>query len=72
MIFITHDPGAISRVADRIIVMNSGRIVDQGDFHHILHHAKDPYTRMLVEKRLAVMDRYREILKKEGRRPCLN
>ena len=72
MIFITHDLGAISRVADRIIVMNSGRIVDQGDLHHILHHAKDPYTRMLVEKRLAVMDRYREILKKEGRRPCLN
>lgn len=72
MIFITHDLGAISRVADRMIVMNSGRIVDQGDFHHILHHAKDPYTRMLVEKRLAVMDRYREILKKEGRRPCLN
>ena len=72
MIFITHDLGAISRVADRIIVMNSGRIVDQGDFHHILRHAKDPYTRMLVEKRLAVMDRYREILKKEGRRPCLN
>ena len=72
MIFITHDLGAISKVADRIIVMNSGRIVDQGDFHHILHHAKDPYTRMLVEKRLAVMDRYREILKKEGRKTCLN
>ena len=72
MIFITHDLGAISKVADRIMVMNSGRIVDQGDFHHILHHAKDPYTRLLVEKRMAVMDRYREILKKEGRRPCLN
>ena len=52
--------------------MNRGQIVDRGDFHHILRHAKDPYTRMLVEKRLAVMDRYREILKKEGRRPCLN
>lgn len=72
MIFITHDLGAISKMADRIIVMNRGQIVDRGDFHHILHHAKDPYTRMLVEKRLAVMDRYREILKKEGRRPCLN
>ncbi len=72
MIFITHDLGAISKVADRIIVMNRGQIVDRGDFHHILRHAKDPYTRMLVEKRLAVMDRYREILKKEGRRPCLN
>ena len=72
MIFITHDLGAISRVADRIMVMNSGRIVDQGDFHHILHHAKDPYTRLLVEKRMAVMDRYRDILKREERKPCLN
>ena len=72
MIFITHDLGAISKVADRIMVMNSGRIVDQGDFHHILHHAKDPYTRLLVEKRMAVMDRYRDILKREERKPCLN
>ncbi len=72
MIFITHDLGAISKVADRIMVMNSGRIVDQGDFHHILHHAKDPYTRLLVEKRMAVMDRYRNILKREERKPCLN
>ena len=54
------------------MVMNSGRIVDQGDFHHILHHAKDPYTRLLVEKRMAVMDRYRDILKREERKPCLN
>lgn len=72
MIFITHDLGAISKVADRIMVMNSGRIVDQGDFHHILHHAKDPYTRLLVEKRMAVMDRYRDILKREERKSCLN
>lgn len=72
MIFITHDLGAISKVADRIMVMNSGRIVDQGDFHHILHYAKDPYTRLLVEKRMAVMDRYRDILKREERKPCLN
>lgn len=72
MIFITHDLGAISKVADRIMVMNSGQIVDQGDFHHILHHAKDPYTRLLVEKRMAVMDRYRDILKREERKPCLN
>ena len=72
MIFITHDLGAISKVADRIMVMNSGKIVDRGDFHHILHHAKDPYTRLLVEKCLAVMDRYREVLKREERKTCLN
>ena len=62
MLFITHDLGAISKVADRILVMNSGHVVDSGSFDHILRHADDPYTRMLVEKRSAVMRRYRQIL----------
>lgn len=59
MLFITHDLGAASRVADRLVVMNQGRIVDEGDFGHIINEAKDPYTRLLVEKRIAVMDQYR-------------
>ena len=62
MLFITHDLGAISKVADRILVMNSGHVVDSGSFDHILKHADDPYTRMLVEKRSAVMHRYHQIL----------
>ena len=59
MVFISHDLNAISKVADRIVVLNSGLVVDRGDFNHILHHAEDPYTRLLVEKRAAVMKRYR-------------
>ena len=62
MLFITHDLGAISKVADRILVMNSGQIVDSGDFEHIRNHAQDPYTRLLIEKRSAVMCHYRDIL----------
>lgn len=62
MVFISHDLNAISRVADRIVVLNQGRVVDRGDFYHILHHATDPYTKLLVEKRAAVMDRYRKVL----------
>ena len=62
MLFIIHDLGAISKVADRILVMNSGQIVDSGDFEHIRNHANDPYTRLLIEKRSAVMCHYRDIL----------
>ena len=62
MLFITHDLGAISKVADRILVMNRGQIVDSGDFEHIRNHANDPYTRLLIEKRSAVMCHYRDIL----------
>ena len=53
MLFITHDLGAISKVADRILVMNSGQIVDSGDFEHIRNHSQDPYPRFLIEKRSA-------------------
>ena len=68
MIFISHDLNAISRVADRIVVLNHGAVVDRGDFQHILHHAQDPYTKLLVEKRADVMRRYTAVLngKKEA------
>ena len=68
MIFISHDLNTISRVADRIVVLNHGAVVDRGDFRHILHHAQDPYTKLLVEKRADVMRRYTAVLngKKEA------
>ena len=66
LIFITHDLGAISTVADQLVVMNSGTIADRGSFSHILHHASDPYTRLLVEKRSAVMKKYRESIGHEN------
>lgn len=62
IIFISHDLNAISRVADRIVVLNHGAVVDRGDFQHILHHAQDPYTKLLVEKRADVMRRYTAVL----------
>lgn len=72
MLFITHDLGAISKVADHILVMNSGRVVDSGSFEHILTHANDSYTRMLVEKRSDVMRRYCQILHGKEKMECLN
>lgn len=62
MLFISHDLNAVSRIADKIVVLNQGRVVDQGDFHHIIHHAADPYTRLLIEKRTDVMRKYRRAL----------
>ena len=72
MLFITHDLGAISKVADHILVMNSGRVGDSGSFEHILTHANDSYTRMLVEKRSGVMRRYCQILHGKEKMECLN
>lgn len=48
MIFITHDIGVVQHVADRIIVMNKGRIVESGTCDEVLKHPKEEYTRYLM------------------------
>ncbi len=48
IIFITHDLGVISQIADDILVMYRGHVVEQGPAYDILHHPKEPYTRGLL------------------------
>lgn len=63
MVFITHDLGVANYIADRILVMNKGHIVDTGTFREIVDKAKDPYTQLLIEKKTAVMRRYEAVMK---------
>ena len=48
MIFITHDLGVISEIADDVIVMNKGVIVERGTAHDILNNPQHPYTKGLI------------------------
>lgn len=49
MIFITHDLGVVSRIADRIAVMYAGQIVETGTTREVLTDASHPYTRGLLD-----------------------
>lgn len=68
MLFITHDVSVISHIADEIIVLNKGKLVDRGPFSEILKNPKDPYTKLLIEKKLAVADHYKSVLAEGGAR----
>ena len=48
-LFVSHDLGAVERIADRIAVMQDGRIVEQGPRDAILDTPQHPYTRALLE-----------------------
>ncbi|MFN0276384.1 MAG: ABC transporter ATP-binding protein [Chitinophagales bacterium] len=48
IIFITHDLGVIAEVADRVLVMYKGKIVEQGNVIEIFENPKHPYTKSLL------------------------
>ena len=48
MLFITHDLGVIAQVADRVLVMNEGKIVESNDINNIFAAPQHPYTKMLL------------------------
>src|SRR5271170_6413687 len=48
VIFITHDMGVVAEVAERVLVMYRGEIVEQGSADAIFHAPRNPYTRALL------------------------
>ena len=48
VVLITHDMGVVADMADRIVVMQHGRIVEAGTADQIFNHAQHPYTQQLL------------------------
>ncbi|RIL05935.1 MAG: microcin ABC transporter ATP-binding protein [Proteobacteria bacterium] len=48
LLLITHDLGVVRKMADRVCVMNGGRIVEQGAVREIFESPQHPYTRHLI------------------------
>jgi peptide/nickel transport system ATP-binding protein len=48
VLFITHDFGVVSDIADRVVVMQLGRVVEQGPREEVLRRPREPYTKMLM------------------------
>lgn len=47
-LFITHDLAVVDMLADRIMVMHKGKIVEHGDADQIMQHPQNPYTQKLL------------------------
>ncbi|WP_202944697.1 ABC transporter ATP-binding protein [Desulforapulum autotrophicum] len=49
VIFITHDMGVVAELADRVVVMYKGRVVEENDVFSIFARPAHPYTRALLK-----------------------
>lgn len=49
VVFITHDLAIVERISDRVYVMKSGEVVEEGDTKEIFGSPKHDYTKMLLD-----------------------
>jgi peptide/nickel transport system ATP-binding protein len=61
IVFITHDLGVIADVADRVLVMYKGEIVEQGTVENLFKSPQHPYTKSLLACRPPLDDRLRRL-----------
>lgn len=71
ILFITHDLGVVAEMADEIIVMYAGNIMEKGTSHDIFLHPRHPYTRGLLNCIPKINKRENKLLTIEGTVPKL-
>lgn len=49
LLLITHDLGLVANIADRVVVLYAGEVVEQGSVSDVIRHPKHPYTRALID-----------------------
>ncbi len=60
VLFITHDFGVVAEIADRVIVMQNGRVVEAGTASQVLTAPEHPYTQMLISSVPSLVPKARE------------
>lgn len=71
LMLITHDLGVIARMAEQVVVMYAGRVVEYGPTAEVLHNPLHPYTQGLIASRPVPGERRRRLYSIPGQVPDL-
>lgn len=61
VLFVTHDLGVLAKLADNLIVMKNGEIVEKGSTHEIINSPKHEHTKYLIDTRRALMNKFKKV-----------
>ncbi|MDP6922914.1 MAG: ABC transporter ATP-binding protein, partial [Lutibacter sp.] len=61
ILFISHDLALVAEIADRILVMHQGDLVEQGDTSQVFTQPKNPYTKALMNARPGLEERLKRL-----------
>jgi nickel transport system ATP-binding protein len=62
MIFISHDLGVVRKIADEVLVMKDGEIIERGSTQVIFSEPEHDYTKYLVSTRLALSNNFMKLM----------
>lgn len=72
LLLITHDFGVVEEMADRVLVMYAGEVIERGTVEEVLNHPSHPYTQGLLRSRPYGMRRKQRLEPIKGNVPPLN
>lgn len=70
-ILITHDMGVVAEIADRVVVLYAGRVVEEAETSELIRHPRHPYTRSLIQAIPRLIGDPAEAKALEGQPPSL-
>lgn len=62
MIFISHDLGIVRKIADYVILMKDGELVEEGPVEEIFQHPKSSYAKYLIGTRRELGENYNQLM----------
>ncbi len=71
IVFVSHDLGVVSRIADRVAVMYAGKIVEIGTVDEVFYDPRHPYTWGLMSSHPSLVERGGELKSIPGMTPVL-
>ncbi|MFA0314768.1 ABC transporter ATP-binding protein [Vibrio cyclitrophicus] len=62
LIFVSHDLSLVSHIADNVMVMNQGKVVEYGATRKVFTQPESKHTRYLVDTRMALVNRFKSVM----------